>query len=569
MKKVKGTLTYVLLTCLLLTGRESIGQNIGKELENIELQMDSIFAEYNAPDQPGAAVAVVKNGDIVFKKGYGNANLEYNIPVTPSTIFPVASVSKQFTVFSLLLLADQGKVSLDDDIRKFIPEVPDFGSKITLRHLATHTSGLREEGDLLSITGTRYGDISTVQNILDLVSSQKELNFKPGDQHLYCNTGFTLLAKVVARVSGQSFAAFTKENIFEPLGMSNTHSYDDYEKIVKGRAYSYWYDGKEHKKGILSSARVGPTGLFTTVEDLSLWVMNFSKLQVGNAKIVTQMNTLAMLNNGKTFGGAYGQYISTYKGLHQIYHGGSSRAGYRAYLGRFPAQEFAVIVLSNYEGTDPNRLSMQVTDLFLKDYMSETNSEEKIEVDSYKKLQAKDLQTFEGYYWDEQRFTPSRIYMENDTLRWSVGGGNGRPLVSIANNTFRRMNSHSNLKLKFEIGEQAKKMKIYIDDLEPIICTNYVPVNYAEEDLAQFAGSFYSEELNTSYTFVLNDGKLIAQHSRIEDIVLAAVQKDMFSGSQSFFSNIKYVRDANNSIRGIQVSSYQAKNLFFEKTAHR
>lgn len=567
MKNLKATVFYVLLVFLLLTSQESISQGTKAELGNIELQIDSIFSEYNDLNKPGAAVAVVKNGDIVFKKGYGSANFEYDIPVTPATIFPVASLSKQFTVFSLLLLADQGKLSLDDDIRKFIPEVPDFGNEITLRHLATHTSGLREEGDLLALAGLRYGDVIATEHILELVANQKALNYNPGDEHLYCNTGFTLLAEVVARVSGQSFAGFTKSNIFDPLGMSSTLFYDDYEKVVKNRAYSYWSDGTEMKKGILSTSRVGPTGLFTTVEDLSLWTLNFSNPKVGNSNIISQMNTLATLNTGKTFGGAYGQYINKYKGLHQIYHGGSSAAGYRAYLGRFPQQEFAVIVLSNYEGTDPNWLSMQVTDLYLKGYMSQTTSGKKKEVGRYKRLRTKDLQAFEGHYWDTQRFTSSRIYVENDTLMWSVGQGKGRPVAPVGENTFQRLNILSDLKVKFEIDDKVKTMIITIDDLDPIICKHYVPASYAKEDLAQFTGTFFSEELNTSYIFVLKDGQLVAEHARINDINLTAVKKDMFSGNQSFFTNIKYVRDASNSITGIYVSSFQVRNLYFKKTA--
>lgn len=569
MKKVKALLFFALLVLLVVNGQAVFGQQTENGLDRFEQQIDEIFAKYNAPNKPGAAVAIVKDDKIVFRKGYGSANLEYDIAVTPSTIFPVASVSKQFTVFSILLLAEQGKLSLDDDIRKFIPEVPDFGDKITLRHLATHTSGLREEGELLAITGTRYGDVVTTEQILDLVANQKELNFKPGEEHLYCNTGFTLLAEVVARVSGQSFAAFAKANIFDPLGMSNTLFYDDYEKVLKHRAYAYWLDGTEYKKGLLSSARVGPTGLYTTVEDLSLWTMNFSNPKVGNRDIITQMNTLAILNNGRTFGGAYGQFISTYKGLHQIYHGGTSEAGYRAYLGRFPEQKFAVIVVSNYENTDPNWLSMQVTDLYLKDFMSPKTADKPKEVDNYPALTTKTLQTFEGYYWDEARFTSSHIYLENDTLMWSVGGGNGRPLVPIGKNSFRRLNNRSDLTVTFDIGDQAKTMKITIDDLDPINCKRYVPASYTQEDLAQFTGTFFSEELDTSFRFLLQDGQLIAKHSRIDDIKLKAVQKDMFSGTQSFFSNVKFVRNTSQSITGIQVSSFQTRNLYFKKTADK
>ncbi|MGK0448825.1 MAG: CubicO group peptidase (beta-lactamase class C family), partial [Polaribacter sp.] len=243
-------------------------------------QVDELFTVWDTDNTPGAAVAIVKNGVIIYKKGYGSANLEYDIPITPSTIFHIASVSKQFTVFSILLLEKQGKLSLDDDIRKYIPEVPDFGKTITLRHLASHTSGLRDQWNLMGMAGWRPDDVITKEHILKLVTNQKELNFEPGEEYTYCNTGFTLLAEVVARVSGESFAEYTEANIFQPLQMNNTLFYDDHEKIVKNRAYSYYSDDTGFKKSVLSYANVGATSLFTTVEDLSLWAMNFNSQKI-------------------------------------------------------------------------------------------------------------------------------------------------------------------------------------------------------------------------------------------------------------------------------------------------
>ena len=181
-----------------------------------------IFEDFDSLEKPGVAVAVVRDGKLIYKNGYGIAHLEYNVPISPSTVFHVASVSKQFTVFAILLLQQEGKLSLDDDIRKYIPEVPDFGTKISLRHLATHTSGLRDQWDLLRIGGWRMDDVITTAHVLNLVSHQKELNFQPGEKYMYCNTGFTLLAEVVARVSGFSFPKFTQKKIFEPLKMERT-----------------------------------------------------------------------------------------------------------------------------------------------------------------------------------------------------------------------------------------------------------------------------------------------------------------------------------------------------------
>ena len=238
----------------------------------LEVKIDSIFSNYNDINKPGASVAVVSNGEIIFKKGYGSANLEYDIPVTPSTVFHIASVSKQFTVYAILLLEQEGKLSFDDDIRKHIPEVPDFGTTITLRHLAAHTSGMRDQWSLLNLAGWRWDDVITKDHIMKLVTKQKELNFQPGEEYTYCNTGFTLLAEVVARVSGKSFAEFTEEYMFKPLNMTKTLFYDDHEKVVKDRAYSYYATDGSYKKSVLSYANVGATSLFTTVEDLALWL---------------------------------------------------------------------------------------------------------------------------------------------------------------------------------------------------------------------------------------------------------------------------------------------------------
>ena len=348
--------------------------------KNKETQVDEIFAKWNSNKTPGAAVAVVKDGKIIYKSAYGMANLEYGIPNSTETIFHIASVSKQFTVFSILLLAKEGKLSLEDDVRKFIPDVPDFGKTITLRHLANHTSGLRDQWNLLALAGWRLDDVITKDHVLKLVSKQKDLNFEPGDEYLYCNTGFTLLAEVVAKVSGKSFAEFTKANIFQPLGMNSTLFYDDHERIVPNRAYSYKGDSTGYKKSVLSYANVGATSLFTTVEDLSLWVANFSKPKVGDSDLIDEMNTPAVLNNGENFGGALGQFVGEYNGQLEISHGGAD-AGYRTYLARYPEQDLAVIVFSNDASFSSGSVAHQVADIFLEGINESWEEKEQEEVD--------------------------------------------------------------------------------------------------------------------------------------------------------------------------------------------
>ncbi len=555
----------LLLPCLNLQAQVD---NSTKELNSLESRIDSIFTQFDDSNKPGASVAVVKNGAIVFKKGYGSANLEYNIPNTPSTIFHIASISKQFTVFSILLLADQGKLTLDDDIRMYIPEVPNFGKTITLRHLATHTSGLRDQWSLLAMSGTRLDDVITKEHILKLVANQKELNFEPGEAYLYCNTGFTLLAEVVSRVSGQSFAEFTKSKIFEPLKMSKTLFYDDHEKIVKNRAYSYYSDKNEYKKKVLSYANVGATSLFTTVEDLSLWALNFSTPKVGNIDIINQMNTLAILNNGQTFGGAYGQFVRKYKGLNQIQHGGAD-AGYRSYLGRFPDQDFSIIVLSNYAQSRAGSLALKIADLFLQEEIIPALPYDEKKGKKFKKLKGKKLKIFSGHYWNHKGFYSRKIYVKSDTLRYSRGTGNESSLAPINNNTFQMLDAGIDLKTKFEYINKKQVMTVTVNDVDPDVFESYTPANYSKEELLQFTGTFYSKELSTSYTFIIKEGMLIAEHARSGDIRLAPIKQDMFSGTSWFFRNIKFERDAKNNIIGIKVSSSRVKDLYFEKTTDK
>ncbi len=335
-------------------------------------KIDQLLALFDRPDSPGAAVAVIQDGKTIYKKGFGSAQLEYEIPITPSTIFHVASVSKQFTAFAVAMLADQGKLSLDDDVRKHIPEVPDFGKTITLRHLIHHTSGLRDQWHLLRLAGWNWDDVMTLEHILTIVRNQKELNFDPGEERAYCNTGYTLLAETVARVTGQSFREWTQANIFEPLKMNNTHFHDDHEMLVPNRAYSYYPRAEASlgfRKGVLNYANVGSTSLFTTVEDLAKWSNNFDTAHVGGPSVIKTMLESGGLNDdGQEWSNpayAFGLYLDEYRGLTAIAHSGGD-AGFRSFLIRFPEQHFAVVILSNFANFEPFDVSFAVAELYLE-----------------------------------------------------------------------------------------------------------------------------------------------------------------------------------------------------------
>ncbi|MCP4975865.1 MAG: beta-lactamase family protein [Maribacter sp.] len=529
---------------------------------SLEESIDEIFKDYDTITKPGAAIAVIKNGEIVFKKGYGSANMEYDIPVKPWTIFHVASVSKQFTIYSILLLANQGKLSLDDDIRKYIPEVPDFGKLITLRHLATHTSGMRDQWDLLSMAGWRNDDVITKEHILKLVAKQKALNFEPGAEYNYCNTGFTLLAEVVARVSGKSFYRFTKDNIFGPLQMTNSQFYDDHERIVRNRAYSYEPTNSGYKKSVLSFANVGATSLFTTVEDLSLWAHHLNRPSEQKRPIIDQMNTLAVLNNGKTFNGAYGQFVTPYKGIKQIQHGGAD-AGYRSYLGRFPDQDIAVSVLSNFANSNPAGLSLQVADLFLAPEMETPKTGKKVKGPKSITLSSNELVAFENHFWNEQSALSRRIYVKNDTLRYNRGGTNETSLAAIAKNKFMMLNVSGLVTVEFKTESGKDKMIVYQENQPDFIAEAYEYVDPSTVDLEQYQGSFYSEELDTRYVFEVVNGTLIAKHRRNSDIPNRMIKADFFNNPARV--QLQFVRDNTNEITGMNATTGRVRNLWFQK----
>ena len=329
-------------------------------------KIDALFAKWNATDSPGCAISIMRDGQIVYKHAYGMANLDHNVIITTDTPFHVASISKQFTAASIVLLEQEGKLSLDDDVRKYIPELPDFGAKITIRNLLHHTSGLRDQFDLLGFAGWRYSlDLITNDDVLSLVMRQKELNFAPGSEYSYSNTGFTLLGEIVRRVSGKSLREFTTDRLFAPLGMKHTHFRDDHAEIIRNQAYGYSLDKKGWRLSVTNFDTVGATSLFTTVEDLALWDENFYTQKVGGSQFTETMLHHDPLTNGESIPYAFGLITGKYRGLDIVEHSGED-AGYRAYLLRFPLQHFSVACLCNGGDTiGPEILTKKIADILL------------------------------------------------------------------------------------------------------------------------------------------------------------------------------------------------------------
>jgi CubicO group peptidase (beta-lactamase class C family) len=330
-------------------------------------RVDRIFAQFDRVDGPGCAVGASIAGEPVLRAGYGMADLEHDIKITPETVFEPGSVTKQFTAAAVLLLAQEGKLSLDDPVRKYFPELPDYGAPLTVRHLLNHTSGLRDWGNLEAIAGwPRTTRAYTHAHVLEILSKQRALNYTPGTEYSYTNSGYNLAAMLVARVSGKSLPDFTKERIFVPLGMNATEWRDDFRRIVHGRAIAYSAAGSTFRQDMPFENVYGNGGLLTTIGDLLRWNRNFTEMKVGGRALVEAQQQRARLNDGRLIGYAAGLFVGNWKGLPEVSHSGST-AGYSAWLGRYPEQGVSVAVLCNLAGTNATQLGRQVAEVYLGD----------------------------------------------------------------------------------------------------------------------------------------------------------------------------------------------------------
>jgi CubicO group peptidase (beta-lactamase class C family) len=371
--------------------------------------VDEVFADLAKPGSPGCALGVYRDGKIVYSKGYGLANLEENVPITPASVFDIGSTSKQFTAASILLLEKQGKLSVNDDVRKYVPELPGYGQKITILHLLNHTSGLRDYLTLMELAGINTDSVTTDEDALALIMRQKALNFAPGSDWLYSNTGFFLLSVIVKRVSGKTLREFAAENIFSPLGMTHTQYRDDHTSVVPGRAMAY--DPKEHGDGYVLDVsyfeQTGDGAVHTSVEDMQKWDENFFSAQIGGKEFLAEIQEQGKLNSDKILDYAKGLFIEDYRGLHTVSHGGAW-GGYRAELLRFPEQHFSVACLCNLGTEDPSNRAHKVADIYLASSLKPKKEKKKEEAQENRRkkdsiqLTEEQIQAYAGDYWSEE-----------------------------------------------------------------------------------------------------------------------------------------------------------------------
>lgn len=543
-----------LLLVILLSPRSSAQQ---PSTSDLTARVDKVFVAVDKPTSPGCSLAVMKDGKIVYKRGYGIADLDHDVPVRPDTSFHAASLSKQFTAFSVLLLAQQGKLSLDDKVQKYITELREFEQPITIRHLLHHTSGLRDQWNLLIMSGWRLGeDVVRDDDILDLVSRMKGLNFPPGDQYAYSNTGYTLLAYIVKRVSGQSLREFTEANIFKPLGMTRTFFRDDHAVVSKNQAYGYNPGpAGSYKLSVPNYDTVGASSLLTTVEDLSRWDQNFYDKRVGGDWVIDQMQIRGQLNDGQTIPYARGVVVGTYRGLRTVDHSGGD-AGYRSHLLRFPDQKFGVACLCNYGGINPGAMAYQVADIYLGSQLAPTPERAR---PAGIELAADELKSKVGAFWEGRSEELVRISIGEGTLRLT-GLGFNTVLTPVEKNRFR--GPDRGLDVLFETNPQGVTtgMTLTMDNSRPLKLEAMAPAETSR--LEEYAGSYYSDEIDVVYRVSLSDGRLVVTRRKFNPIQLTASFRDGFV-STSILGTIRFTRDTQNRVNGFRLSSGRVRNFVF------
>jgi len=529
--------------------------------EDTAKKVDGIFQPWNNSTGPGASVAVIHKGKLILEKGYGLANLEYDIPNKPDTIFHVASVSKQFTAMALLLLESDGELSIDDDIHKYLPELPDYGAPVTIRQLLQHTSGIRDQWQTLALAGWSLEDVITQDQILRMLFRQKALNFSPGSEHLYSNGGYTLAAEIVFRVARKPLVQFCDDRIFKPLGMTNTHFHQDLHRIVKNRAYSYSGTNGSYSYLPLNYANVGATSLFTTATDLTKWLDNFRQPKVGSRAAISRLLETAVLNDGKKIDYALGVSVGKFRGLPTISHGGAD-AGYRSYVTWFPDQQLGIAVAGNAAGLNSAQIANRIAAIYLERELAPEPPKPDPVKRTFVPVEPSVLKTFAGVYTvpglsqtfaavvdDNKLFLtgvfPVRLEMKAlSSSRFFVEATTSEvEFTPTANDGMRVRITRSGA------SSEGERTALSVE-------TN--------PDLRSYTGNYWSEELATQYSFFVSGGGLKAAHLHHGMSSLLHVANDSFrSVDQWFMPQVTFHRDGEGRVNGVTLGGGRIRGIRF------
>lgn len=526
-------------------------------------RVDSIFAEYTRPNSPGCAVGAYRDDRLIYARGYGLADIERGVPITSRSVFDIGSTSKQFAATVIVLLAQEGKLSLDDDVRRYIPELPVYERPITIRQMLHHTSGLRDYIGLLVLSGHQIDDVTTPEDALRILSRQRALNFLPGDEHLYSNSGYFLLSIIVQRVTGKSLREEAKARIFEPLGMRNTEYLGSYDDLIAQRALAYESRGEGYRLDVSRWLQLGDGAVFTTVEDLLLWDRNFYTPTVGGRALLDTLHTRGVLTKGERINYALGLMHGELRGVPTVRHGGSW-GGYRAELLRLPSLHYAVAVLCNHGGSNPSALADAVAGVHLGNALraepaaaaapsARRSSTPGVSVPSAT------LQRYVGTFRAPGATMLFTFVHDSTGLRLTSPGRYG--LTALSSTRFRVEGLPFEVSFEFHSAPgtgpiNAATLREADSPEQTIQRLNIVTPSAAE--LAAYTGAFESDELDGRWQVTADSSGLRVQHPGAAAMRMRALTKDEFSGGGL---TIRFQRNEGGTVIGAALDQGRAKNI--------
>ncbi|MEO8336319.1 MAG: serine hydrolase [bacterium] len=526
--------------------------------DSVVTRIDRAFLALGGAQAPGCAIGISRAGQPVLTRAYGMANLEFAVPNTAETIFESGSVAKQFTAATVVLLAQDGKLSLDDDIRKYLPEVPNFGKTITVRNLLTHTSGLRDQWGLLGLKGLGPGtQVHSLATILDLVSRQKALNFDPGAEYLYSNTGYALTAIIVQRVTGQPLAKVSDERLFKPLGMTNTQWRDDFTRVVKNRATAYEGNPQRGFRTDMPFTNVyGNGGLLTTVGDLLKWnaFLDNPSVLPGGASLVSTMQTPMILTSGKPITYALGLSVSSQDGIREVTHSGST-AGYRTWLARYPDQQLSVAVMCNDGGANPTSLGNVATNVLLSRPVRVASVAQTSDVLS---SSAGALERYTGMFREASTQQVIRTVVRDGKLM-SVQPVNVA-LTPLGTDRFRVQGLGE---LTYHLQGGRVKYATIVSANDTSRYDMVTPAAPTTKDLAAYAGTYWSDELETRMEVRVRDTSLVVKQRPASEATLRPTFRDGFTAPE--IGAVVFDRDAKGRVTGFGIWAGRVRNVRFTR----
>ena len=524
--------------------------------ETRQERVDALFAKWDRDDFPGCALGVIEDGRLSYERGYGMANLEHDVPLSSKSVFRTGSVSKQFAAFAMLLAEQQGKLDLDDDVRKYVPELPEIGEKITIRHLIHHTSGMRDYLVLMGLRGQRDEDFYTEDEVVDALARQERSNFAPGSEYLYSNSGYFLLSQIILRAAGMGLRDFSETNIFAPLKMEHTHFHDDFRRVVKHRAAGYQaLDEGGFEISMTTLNMVGDGGVYTTIEDLVAWDRNFYTGEVGGEELRAKRVVPGTLDDGTDQDYAAGLGISKYRGLRTVSHGGSF-VGFRAGMLQFPDQRFSTYVLCNVASAQPMRLAHAVSDIYLE---SDFTEEKDAPIEGELSVPEAELEKWTGTYWDHSTGGLAEIEIVEGSLRWKEAE---RRFVPLGERRFAAVGATSRSDIRFDADGKSATMTVHSPGQRAFRYERVEPVAPTVGELARAIGLYRCSELDVTYRIELDEDERLVLVRPFDRSLLEAVFQNGFRWDHG---SLVFRRNEQEHIESFELAAGRARNFIFER----